>query len=115
MLNEIFEKNPYMRRLYPGDSRSALMVLRIYDVQGEYFDISDPSHIVRESFVIGNKEVMQSGYFITDVCTGCGTCFDVCPQKCIDFIKKSAVIEQNHYLHCGRFAEACPVSAIEKR
>ena len=48
-LDEIFEKNPYMQAIYPGDTRSALDVFRLYEADGEYFDISDPAHIVRDS------------------------------------------------------------------
>lgn len=114
-LDEIFEKNSYMQSIYPGDTRSALEVFHIYDAQGEYFDISDPAHIVREVFAIGNVQIEQSGYFITDKCIGCGSCLEVCPQKCIDVSSIPAVIKQNNCLHCGRCIEICPVHAVEKR
>ena len=52
-LDEIFEKNTYMQGIYPGDTRSALEVFQLYEAEGEYFDISEPSHIVRGSFTIG--------------------------------------------------------------
>ena len=52
-LDAIFEKNTYMQKIYPDDTRSALQVFCLYEAEGEYFDISDPSHIVRESIVIG--------------------------------------------------------------
>ena len=55
-LDEIFEKNPYMQAIYPGDTRSALDVFRLYEADGEYFDISDPAHIVRDSFTIGKHQ-----------------------------------------------------------
>ena len=54
-LDEIFEKNAYMQSIYPGDTRSALEVFCLYEADGEYFDISDPAHIVRDSFTIGKK------------------------------------------------------------
>ena len=59
-LDAIFEKNTYMQKIYPDDTRSALQVFCLYEAEGEYFDISDPSHIVRESIVIGEKEVHQT-------------------------------------------------------
>lgn len=34
-LDEIFEKNTYMQKIYPGETRSALQVFRIADAQGE--------------------------------------------------------------------------------
>ena len=45
-LDEIFEKNTYMQSIYPGDTHSALDVFCLYEADGEYFDISDPAHIV---------------------------------------------------------------------
>ena len=114
-LDEIFEKNPYMQSIYPGDTRSALEVFCLYEADGEYFDISDPAHIVRDCFAIGKAAADAPGYYIGAGCTGCGQCSAVCPQRCIDSKKTPAVIDQRHCLHCGRCAEACPVQAIEKR
>lgn len=114
-LDEIFEKNPYMQQIYPADTRSALEVFAIYEAEGEFFDISDPSHVARDSFVIGNIQKQQGGYFVGEGCIGCKLCYSVCPQKCIDISKKPVVIDQNHCLHCGRCAEICPKQVIEKR
>lgn len=114
-LDEIFEKNPYMKGIYPDDTRDALEVFCIYEAEGEYFDIRTPSHIVRDSFVIGTKISKENGYFVRDNCIGCKLCFSVCPQKCIDITKIPVVIEQNRCLHCGRCKEVCPKQAIEKR
>ena len=47
-LDEIFEKNAYMQSIYPGNTRSALEVFCLYEADGEFFDISDPAHIVRD-------------------------------------------------------------------
>nr|WP_296957877.1 4Fe-4S binding protein [uncultured Mediterraneibacter sp.] len=113
-LDEIFEKNTYMQQIYPGDTRSALEVFQVYEAEGQYFDISDPSHIVRDSFVIGEMEIKESGYFVSKGCIGCKKCSQVCPQKCIDVSKIPAVIDQKHCLHCGRCVEACPEKAIKK-
>lgn len=114
-LDEIFEKNPYMQSIYPGDTRSALDVFCLYDAEGEYFDISDPSHIARDSIVIGKSAVITPGYYVGNGCIGCKLCYSVCPQKCIDITKKPVVIDQHHCLHCGRCTEICPKQAIEKR
>ncbi len=39
-LAEIFEKNPYMAKIYPTEkSRDALEVFQIYQGEGEYFDL----------------------------------------------------------------------------
>lgn len=114
-LDEIFEKNPYMKEIYPADTRSALEVFWIYEAEGEYFDISNPSHIKRDGFVIGGIQKRQSGYFVGTGCIGCKLCYSVCPQKCIDISRKPVVIDQSHCLHCGRCAEICPKQIIEKR
>ena len=114
-LDIMFEKNPYMKEIYPGNTREALEVFCLYEAQGEYFDISDPSNIVRESIVIGEQEIIQTGYFVGKDCIGCKMCYSVCPQKCIDISSIPVVIDQKHCLHCGRCAECCPKQCIKKR
>lgn len=113
-LNEIFEKNTYMQKIYPDDTRSALQVFQLYEAQGEYFDISNPSNIVRKGILIGEAEAVKTGYFVGKECIGCKLCYSVCPQKCIDINKKPVEIDQNHCLHCGRCAEICPKQTITK-
>ncbi|MCD7917653.1 MAG: 4Fe-4S binding protein [Clostridiales bacterium] len=114
-LDEIFEKNPYMQAIYPGDTCSALEVFRLYEASGEYFDISDPAHVARDSIVIGQPEAAVSGYFVGNACISCKLCYAVCPQKCIDISVTPVVIGQRRCLHCGRCAEICPKQTIEKR
>lgn len=113
-LDEIFEKNTYMQSIYPADTRKALEVFCLYEAEGEYFDISDPAHIVRDSITIGGQKKTVSGYFVGAGCIGCKLCYSVCPQKCIDISKKPVVIDQHHCLHCGQCAEICPKQAILK-
>lgn len=114
-LDEIFGKNPYMQKIYPGDTRAALEVFRVYEAEGEYFDISDPSHIMRDTILIGGAEQSMAGYEVGNECIGCKLCFSVCPQKCIDITRIPAVIDQHQCLHCGRCAETCPRGTIRKR
>lgn len=111
-LDEIFEKNDYMKKIYPGETRLSLEVFCLYEAEGEYFDISDPSHVARERIVIGEKKAKRVGYVVGQGCIGCRLCYSVCPQKCIDISQKPVVIVQNHCLHCGRCAEICPKQAI---
>lgn len=113
-LDEIFEMNTYMQRIYPGETKSALEVFRIYEAQGEYFDISDPAHVVRASIQIGEPVLLKSGYYVGKECIGCKLCYSVCPQKSIDISAVPVVINQNHCLHCGRCAEICPKQTIKK-
>lgn len=53
-LNEIFDKNPSMNSVYPGDSREILEVFCLYEGQGEYFCLADHP-IVRKSFCLNHK------------------------------------------------------------
>ncbi len=114
-LDEIFEKNPHMGSIYPGDTRGALEVFRLCEAEGEYFDISDPAHVTRDSFTVGLPERAPAGYYVGSGCIGCKLCYSVCPQKCIDISEKPVVIDQRRCLHCGRCAEICPRQTIEKR
>ena len=114
-LDEIFEKNVYMQSIYPGDTRSALEVFCLYEAEGEYFDISDPAHISRDTITIGKESQAVPGYYVGGGCIGCKLCYSVCPQKCIDISKTPVVIDQHHCLHCGRCAEICPQQAITKK
>lgn len=53
LLPVLFEKNPYMEKIYPDEgSRSALTVFKIYEGNGEWFDLSK-SPIERASFSFG--------------------------------------------------------------
>ena len=114
-LDIMFEKNPYMKEIYPGDTKEALEVFCIYEAQGEYFDISKPSNIVRETIIIGGGSFAWNGYYVEKGCNGCNLCLSVCPQKCMDISLVPVVINQKHCLHCGRCAEICPGQCIKKR
>ena len=113
-LNRLFEKNRYMYEIYPTkESRKALTVFRIYEGNGEWFDLSKKP-IERASFTFGNGIKAVDGYYITDKCIGCKKCKEVCPQGCIDFTNGYARIIQGSCLHCGNCLNICPVKAVEK-
>ncbi len=101
-----------MQEIYPKNTRDILEVFCLYEAKGEYFDITNPSSIIKETFTIGNIE-NKEGYLIKESCIGCAKCLEVCPQQCI-VLKEKAEIQQNHCLNCGRCVSICPVQAIER-
>ena len=111
----LFEKNPYMKKIYPTpESMHALTVFQIYEGSGEWFDLSK-TPIERASFTFGGAGMKREGYFITDACIGCRSCIEVCPQQCIDASGVPLMTRQENCLHCGNCMDACPVGAVEKR
>lgn len=114
-LDSLFEKNSYMKEIYPTkESRKALTVFRIYEGNGEWFDLSKKP-IERASFTFGNRQETNQGYEIGDRCIGCKACEAVCPQNCIDFGTIPAMIIQKNCLHCGNCMTVCPHNAVIKR
>lgn len=118
MIPQLFEKNPYMKEIYPTEeSMKALTAFQIYEGRGEWFDLSKKP-IERASFTFGdnikNDETLEE-YFITDQCIGCGRCISVCPQSCILTDDVPFIIEQQHCLHCGNCINICPAGAVERR
>ncbi|MCM1304760.1 MAG: 4Fe-4S binding protein [Lachnospiraceae bacterium] len=112
-IDTIFEEQPYLSNVYPGDTRNIGIIFQIRDAQIEYFHLG-VNPIFRETYVIGEGNVIPKGYEITDACIGCGKCAGNCPQRCIE--KGSPYrIRQEHCLHCGNCYELCPVRAVERR
>lgn len=112
-IDRIFEENPSMNSVYPGESRYILDPFRVSAGQIEFFDLGKEP-VNRASFAFGGESPAQRGFLITDSCIGCGTCAENCPQQCIQS-GESFVIQQEHCLHCGLCAENCPVECIARR
>lgn len=111
VVNKIFEQNPMMNDLYPGEKRDILEAFHMYRGKGELFDLSIVPPM-RERFAFGGETVKHSGYLITDRCTACGECIESCPIGVISE-EDAYRIDGNRCLECGRCAEVCPEGAIE--
>lgn len=124
-IDRIFDENPSMNDVYPGQSRYILEAFCIESGVLEFFDLGK-NPIFRESFVFGNDNnegnidgkscnaIKEKGFLITDKCIGCGKCRRGCPQQCIAEGKPYA-LNQNNCLHCGLCFENCPVNAIIRK
>ena len=108
----IFEEQPYLANVYPGETRNIGIIFCIDEGEVEYFNLG-VNPIFRETYSLGNAPVHQKGYVSTDTCIGCGACQSMCPQRCIEE-GTPYKIEQEHCLHCGSCFETCPVGAIER-
>jgi len=53
-------------------------------------------------------------YVITDKCTACGTCVDVCPAEAIEEGDPIYKIDPDKCVDCGQCADACPADAIKE-
>lgn len=111
-INTIFDEQPYLANVYPGDTRKIGIVFEIKDAEIEYFNLG-VNPIFRDVYTIGDGKAEFKGYKITDKCIGCGKCAKVCPQRCISSGKPFEITSEN-CLHCGACFENCPVKAIER-
>ena len=115
LVDRVFELNPSMAELYPGDARYVLEAFFVEHGQGEYFDLGRYP-LLRASFTLGGEPVERDGFVVGAGCIGCGTCVDACPQGCIVLGDDGrARIVQEHCLRCGRCREVCPAGAVEAR
>lgn len=109
-IDRIFDENPSMKDVYPGESRYILEAFCIQNGQGEFFDLGKHP-VCRESFAIGNAALKQKGFYIKETCIECGKCAAGCPQQCITPANPYRIV-QEHCLHCGLCFENCPVSTV---
>ena len=83
MIDRIFEENPSMNEVYPGDTHYILEAFVIAEGSIEFFDLGQ-SPICYESLALEKASVTEKDFFITEVCIGCVTCASLCLQQCIE-------------------------------
>lgn len=108
----VFQEQPYLANVYPGNTREIGIVFCIRNAQIEYFNLG-VNPIFRGSYSIGEGSVLPKGYMIAENCIGCGECLLHCPQQCIE-PGTPYVIQQEHCLRCGGCFEHCPVQAVRR-
>jgi len=47
-----------------------------------------------------------------DICTGCGSCVEMCPMEAIELINDTATIDETKCSNCRLCVTECPVEAI---
>jgi len=107
----MFEENPFMNNVYPGESRYILEPFKVVSGEMEYFDLTQKP-IFRQTFKINIDTISKKGYIISEKCIQCGLCAEKCPQKVITE-GNPYKISQNNCLHCGICYENCPAKAIK--
>ena len=113
LIDMMFELNPSMNVLYPGDARYICDAFYIEEGEGEYYDLGQRP-LLRVPFVLGEVPQSPNGCFIIgEDCIGCGRCAEACPADCIE-PGKPFRIQQEHCLRCGRCAEVCPTQAVKR-
>ena len=108
----MFEENPFMNNVYPGESRYILEPFKVVSGEIEYFDLTQKP-ILRKNFKINNGTISENGYIITEKCIECGVCAKICPQNIISE-GTPYTISKDNCLHCGLCYENCPAKAIKK-
>lgn len=114
LVDALFELNPSMNLIYPGDARYICDAFCLCEGEGEYFDLGQRP-IFRQSFDLGGHKKDHEGLFVVNGnCNGCGICASVCPEQCVR-VGSPSVIDQAHCLRCGLCKEACPQRAIRRK
>lgn len=90
-------------------------IFYIVEGEGRYLEKTYSEQMIDETFTLGKEEIPDGGYYVTDACILCGTCYAVCSKQCIDTAKDPVVINQKECIQCGECMQVCPVQAIMRK
>ena len=110
-IRRIFEEQPYLKNVYPGDTWKIGIVFCIRRFSIEYFNLG-VNPISRETYEVGGAQAEPKGYQITEDCIGCGICTRVCPAGCIHLEKQKAVHTLENCQICMACIHHCPKNAV---
>lgn len=108
----VFEEQPYLAGLYPGETRKIGVIFKVTGITLDYFNLG-VKPIERGLYALDGNVNSGHGFYINNTCVECGTCLKYCPQKCISE-GETYKIQQEHCLHCGACYENCPNGAVER-
>lgn len=102
--------------LYDMSRYPAIRVFCMYRGKGEIFDydfeMQNRDHkLYRTRFAFGGEHHNPAGCRITENCTGCGACMEVCTFKAIEAGNPYTILEERCD-ECGNCLPVCPAGAI---
>lgn len=112
LVDRIFEENPMMNDIYPGEKRDILESFVIDTYEGEVLSLGRMP-LKRIRFSSHDDGVIEAGYTINGGCVACGICEAACPENCISH-DETYRIDPTGCIECGRCFERCPQDAIDK-
>lgn len=60
------------------------------------------------------KGMMTMAYVISEKCTSCGKCKDVCPVEAVSKGEKHYIIDVETCINCGQCVDECGAEAISE-
>ena len=114
-LAEIFEKNPYMAKIYPTEKAGRLWKCFSSTKVRENISTLPSFRPIARAFPSAGERVQENrlyALFLRNV-SAARAAGGVCPVNCISStIPRS--IDTAHCLHCGNCLSICPVGAVER-
>jgi ferredoxin len=113
------KQNPQFKKaLFDMEKYPATCNFQIYKGKGEIFDYDFEMQnrdykLHRTRFAFGGETFNPAGPIITEECTECGACFDVCTFKAIREGSPYEVISERCD-ECGSCVQVCPADAIKE-